>query len=914
MKRICFFLLLLVTFAFAQQEDFIYYQNLVYLEDGSVCTDQPPEAGFIVYLNQNQSQILTHNAPRWKPQSDPNIDGKGVFGVELGNFSVEPQVGDTVTVIFTSNLRGQQGTLSEPIVSLPWYRFPLILDLQQQDIPAPPENIRLVSTETGENRLDWESEAGLTYTIYRRNLADTLSDGRQRMLYSRIAEKIATDYFIDSELETDARYGYIVFAVNAQGLMSMPSPDVFRFFQSIELTAEPGSRNVTLNWTAVNSEDVSGYNIYRWKPGTSPETPIAYAGPETTYTDSRLPTDSEWIYEVKGRISLAEEFGASNAVRVTTKARNDLTCTYANFKTAIVIYKNTNRGRISASQISDIRFMVEKARLFYWINSGMKLNMEIFWYEIDAYRSYADPGGLYYQETAKDLGDLGVVNTQYDVVFRITPAIDGYWSVGVPTLNIPGPVRATGFSHSHWPIGTGVRYPFFHDSANMGLTWIFVHEVQHALDALYNANGYPEFYHGDKPWEFPVACGEHFSFQAKMFRHFRAYEELLGEWGDLYETVDADGDRFPDDDPRVPLDEKRFNSRATQNDTDADGLDDAQEALNGIYRGSDPNHPDTDGDGILDGADKYPRYPVKTEIPEFTPTIDATIESGWTMLNDTTVYSQLGYAPELYLAYDADYFYLALRLPSFSTPEIFLDFDADGWWWSSGNTVLSINPVSPEFKSFRSWDAGAEVKNYALSHDGPGGMWDTDATYRSQFGRRVLDPAQVRVKTDYGIPVSTLEMAFPKTPYAGLNLNPGDKLALNIIYHRVNANQNQWATTFDLYDFAEFNLQNPTAAESQPQNTLPQRFTLKQNYPNPFNPVTRIEFNLPTRAFTDLSIFDTTGRLVKNLIHAERAAGSHGVTWDGTDQQGKLVANGVYFYRLKTERGYQQVKKMSLLK
>ena len=60
------------------------------------------------------------------------------------------------------------------------------------------------------------------------------------------------------------------------------------------------------------------------------------------------------------------------------------------------------------------------------------------------------------------------------------------------------------------------------------------------------------------------------------------------------------------------------------------------------------------------------------------------------------------------------------------------------------------------------------------------------------------------MKTDYGIPESTVEMAFPKTPYAGLNLNPGDKLALNIIYHRVNANQNQWATTFDLYDFAEF--------------------------------------------------------------------------------------------------------------
>ena len=181
---------------------------------------------------------------------------------------------------------------------------------------------------------------------------------------------------------------------------------------------------------------------------------------------------------------------------------------------------------------------------------------------------------------------------------------------------------------------------------------------------------------------------------------------------------------------------KCFNSRPTQPDTDADGLDDRLEALDGIFRGSDPNLPDTDGDGITDGEDAYPRYPVKTDIPQFTPNIDGTIEAGWTLSNDTTVYSRSGYAPELYLAYDSDFFYLALRLPSFSTPEIFLDFDADGWWWSSGNTALLLNPVSPEFQSFQSWDAGTEVKTYALSHNGPGGMWDTDAAYRSQFGRR----------------------------------------------------------------------------------------------------------------------------------------------------------------------------------
>ena len=143
---------------------------------------------------------MTHEAPRWKPQTDPNIDGKGVFGVELGNFSTLPQVGDTVTVVFTSNAHGQRGVLSESISMLPWYRFPLILNLQEQEIPAPPANIRLISTGVCENRLEWQAETGLTYTIYRRDLADTLADGRQKMLYSRIAEQIVNDYFVDSGL------------------------------------------------------------------------------------------------------------------------------------------------------------------------------------------------------------------------------------------------------------------------------------------------------------------------------------------------------------------------------------------------------------------------------------------------------------------------------------------------------------------------------------------------------------------------------------------------------------------------------------------------------------------------------------------------------------------------------------------
>ncbi|MBN1542979.1 T9SS type A sorting domain-containing protein, partial [candidate division KSB1 bacterium] len=617
---------------------------------------------------------------------------------------------------------------------------------------------------------------------------------------------------------------------------------------------------------------------------------------------------------VRGRISPVEEFAESQELRLVTSASDPSAYTYTTLKTAIVIYKNTDRGRIDAAAVSDIRYMIEKARLFYWINSGFKLNMQLYYHEIDDYKTYSDPGGLYYQETAQDLQELGVVNTQYDVIFRITPAINGYWSVGVPVLNLSGPARETGFSHSNWPVGTGVRYPERHDSANMGLTWIFVHEVQHALDALYHTNGYSEFYHGDKPWEFPRACGEHFSFQAGMFRHFQAYEELLPQWGEIYETADADGDHFPDQDPRVPLDEVSFSSDPQQIDTDGDGLDDCQEALEGIYWGSDPTDPDTDGDGIPDGQDPYPRYPIITEIPRFTPIIDGVIEEGWTCIGASAVFSTTAFSPGLYSAFDADWLYLALDLPVFANSEIFIDFDTDGWWWSSGNSVLSINPSSNSFRYFRSWDAGTEVKTYAFSQGGPGGMWDTDAAYSSQFKRRVIDPDQVILKTTSNSPGYQIELAIPRTPYAGLNLEAGDKIALNIVYHTVNGNSGDWATAFDLYEFVEFTLQSATAVESDPQVAVPNRLRLCQNYPNPFNPRTRIEFSLPQQEFVDLSVFDLAGRQVATLVHSNLKAGFHRVEWNGTDHAGRPAANGIYFYRLADEHGHATVKKMSLIK
>jgi hypothetical protein len=94
---------------------------------------------------------------------------------------------------------------------------------------------------------------------------------------------------------------------------------------------------------------------------------------------------------------------------------------------------------------------------------------------------------------------------------------------------------------------------------------------------------------------------------------------------------------------------------------------------------------------------------------------------------------------------------------------------------------------------------------------------------------------------------------------------------------------------------------------------LPLQTSLFANYPNPFNATTSISYALAAAGQVQLEIFDITGRMVKTLIDGNQEAGSHNVIWDGLNDQGKVVASGTYFYRLKTKDD-SFVKKMALLK
>ena len=85
------------------------------------------------------------------------------------------------------------------------------------------------------------------------------------------------------------------------------------------------------------------------------------------------------------------------------------------------------------------------------------------------------------------------------------------------------------------------------------------------------------------------------------------------------------------------------------------------------------------------------------------------------------------------------------------------------------------------------------------------------------------------------------------------------------------------------------------------------------NYPNPFNPKTTISYNLPSESFVNLEIYNLKGQLVKKLVGESQPSGIHKVVWNGCDQQGREVASGFYFYRLKTKDN-QLTRKILLMK
>ncbi len=241
---------------------------------------------------------------------------------------------------------------------------------------------------------------------------------------------------------------------------------------------------------------------------------------------------------------------------------------------------------------------------------------------------------------------------------------------------------------------------------------------------------------------------------------------------------------------------------------------------------------------------------------------------------------------------------------------------------TAGFNNTSIVPtvrVSPEDASLRELVLSTSVSEAGLIRGLSFSVSGNDGVeiLRVSRGRRWSDKALLLAQPEAGIwGVGIVEVT------AGADGNLGGTDLVTILYRPGKESAQALSPLgFDdvrlsLADGRVVRYESPSLASAAAGRVgLPKAFALEQNSPNPFNPSTSISFSIAegTHPLVSLSVYDVRGRLVRVLQDAPLEPGYYSRVWDGTDDRGRKVSSGVYFYRLRAG-DFNSVRKMVLLK
>ncbi|MCD4773425.1 MAG: T9SS type A sorting domain-containing protein [Bacteroidales bacterium] len=125
---------------------------------------------------------------------------------------------------------------------------------------------------------------------------------------------------------------------------------------------------------------------------------------------------------------------------------------------------------------------------------------------------------------------------------------------------------------------------------------------------------------------------------------------------------------------------------------------------------------------------------------------------------------------------------------------------------------------------------------------------------------------------------------------------------------RVSGSDIDGNTSVDYYQFELVNVDIPDN-ELLSDNNL-----FLKNYPNPFSQSTVISYRLSISGKVILKVYDMFGQEIRTLVNENQPAGEYSVVWDGTDNSGNSVPNGIYFYGIKHGDKHTGLKKIILIK
>ncbi len=242
-------------------------------------------------------------------------------------------------------------------------------------------------------------------------------------------------------------------------------------------------------------------------------------------------------------------------------------------------------------------------------------------------------------------------------------------------------------------------------------------------------------------------------------------------------------------------------------------------------------------------------------------------------------------------------------------------------------------------------DPNADPNDPTSNLGGPGLFFgDSAGTYKPKayafrFWSYIVNNYPKLLSTDFPSVASDSSklwvLAAKKSPeqFAVLVSNTGDKSVpfnLNILGLSVNLsnfpdtklyiiNNSEKGLTPHQWDGNDFSIapgnvqliilsENITEIEKEKDNLI-KTFSIKQNYPNPFNPITTIRYQLTAPTHVELGIYNIFGQKIASLVNDQQKPGRYSIRWDATD-----FASGIYFYKIQTNNGFSQTRRLLLIK
>ncbi|MFQ6092829.1 MAG: hypothetical protein ACE5OR_09130 [bacterium] len=434
---------------------------------------------------------------------------------------------------------------------------------------------------------------------------------------------------------------------------------------------------------------------------------------------------------------------------------------------------------LSEEEIERIRKEIEDGIKFYWMNSHMKFFLDATYIVVEDHLRRADIFGddPYYwpihDRTVQTLEQAGHALKDFPSVV-IIGCLRSYDTDKKEWL-FEG--RGGGFTQGIGNQEYGLSWwKATHRNHNAGNDWLFVHEFHHQVDALFRASGYPEYWFNHIAPVIGTAAdfGEHFDANAHILREWPVPKWFVLKWGQIDFANDTDEDGIPDDDPRLPMDEKRLASSPKNTDTDGDGLSDLEELnlsnwiINGwgeTYGGQQYfprlTERDSDGDGLDDPEDPYPQYAMTPEIHYATPRVDGTIQDDeyplFINFQDPRVRAKV------YASWNEEYLSLAYELERKVPLKIMVDANGDGWFFGRNNYRLYLEPA----------DTGGYGLKVEIVNSAEPRRWPFD-------DRSIIASEDILLKTDRKESIFVAEVGIPKNGYTGLDLVEGEVVGFDL--------------------------------------------------------------------------------------------------------------------------------------